>query len=191
MATIVSQNNNGNGPSPPNPPTLPSFPTKIHTSASHTTVSKTSSSSTLFANQAISPQASGTGFGPLPSPKTNHQRDLSTSPSPSPSPSLSPSSNSPYEPGHIDIERDTCKGDGDFGLEHSGSVEMPQDLPSHLSSPDGGYGWVCVACVFLVNACTWGLISVRLSIKYFFHLFLLMSLTPMTTNPKCYRKPRS
>ena len=23
--------------------------------------------------------------------------------------------------------------------------------------PDGGYGWVCVACVFLVNAHTWGL----------------------------------
>lgn len=22
--------------------------------------------------------------------------------------------------------------------------------------PEGGYGWVCVVCVFLVNACTWG-----------------------------------
>lgn len=30
-----------------------------------------------------------------------------------------------------------------------------QDVP-----PDGGYGWVCVACIFMVNAHTWGLNSV-------------------------------
>lgn len=27
-------------------------------------------------------------------------------------------------------------------------------------SPDGGYGWVCVACVFWINAHTWGINSV-------------------------------
>lgn len=26
--------------------------------------------------------------------------------------------------------------------------------------PDGGYGWVCVACVFWINAHTWGINSV-------------------------------
>lgn len=26
---------------------------------------------------------------------------------------------------------------------------------------DGGYGWVCVVCVFLINAHTWGVNSVR------------------------------
>lgn len=25
--------------------------------------------------------------------------------------------------------------------------------------PDGGYGWVCVACCFLINAHTWGINS--------------------------------
>lgn len=30
-----------------------------------------------------------------------------------------------------------------------------EDVP-----PDGGYGWVCTVCVFLVNAHTWGINSV-------------------------------
>ena len=34
-------------------------------------------------------------------------------------------------------------------------------------SPDGGFGWVCVACVFFINAHTWGLNSVRQSIYNF------------------------
>lgn len=28
------------------------------------------------------------------------------------------------------------------------------------ATPDGGYGWICVACVFLINAHTWGINSV-------------------------------
>ena len=27
--------------------------------------------------------------------------------------------------------------------------------------PDGGYGWICVACNFWINASTWGVNSVR------------------------------
>jgi hypothetical protein len=26
--------------------------------------------------------------------------------------------------------------------------------------PNGGYGWVCVGCVFWINVCTWGISSV-------------------------------
>lgn len=45
-----------------------------------------------------------------------------------------------------------------------------QQAPSRASSssaaqptdcPDGGYGWVCVACVFAINGFTWGVVAVR------------------------------
>ena len=43
---------------------------------------------------------------------------------------------------------------------------LPDDEPTASSSnqrldvpPDGGYGWVCVACCFLINAHTWGINS--------------------------------
>lgn len=32
--------------------------------------------------------------------------------------------------------------------------------------PNGGYGWVCVACVFWINAHTWGINSVRYLIVF-------------------------
>lgn len=31
-------------------------------------------------------------------------------------------------------------------------------------APDGGYGWVCTACVFMINAHTWGVNSVSMHI---------------------------
>lgn len=35
-----------------------------------------------------------------------------------------------------------------------------QTKPNEDVPPDGGYGWVCVACVFWINAHTWGVNSV-------------------------------
>ncbi len=37
-----------------------------------------------------------------------------------------------------------------------------QSTPAHAIDreyvpPDGGYGWICVICVFMINAHTWGL----------------------------------
>lgn len=46
------------------------------------------------------------------------------------------------------------------------NVEFPIPVndtsPTHADEemyvpPNGGYGWVCVVCVFLINAHTWGL----------------------------------
>ena len=38
------------------------------------------------------------------------------------------------------------------GQPESGAVDVP---------PDGGYGWVCVACTFVINGHTWGINSVE------------------------------
>lgn len=42
-----------------------------------------------------------------------------------------------------------------FEYVDSENVASQEDVP-----PDGGYGWVCTACVFLINAHTWGVNSV-------------------------------
>ena len=47
----------------------------------------------------------------------------------------------------------------DYGLELSSThpnVSNREDVP-----PDGGYGWICTVCFFLINAHTWGVNSVR------------------------------
>jgi MFS family permease len=47
-------------------------------------------------------------------------------------------------------------------LEHTSDGEHPSRIPSRQSEdvpPDGGYGWICVACNFLINGHTWGINS--------------------------------
>ena len=54
-------------------------------------------------------------------------------------------------------------------ISRGGDVSLPQDVEQQQTSnkriqdvpPDGGYGWVCVACCFWINAHTWGINSVR------------------------------
>jgi hypothetical protein len=54
----------------------------------------------------------------------------------------------------ISPERSGQTTGGEKQLEQQQAVDEP---------PDGGYGWVCVVCVFLINAHTWGVNSVSLS----------------------------
>ena len=49
-----------------------------------------------------------------------------------------------------------------FDLPHSEAQESQPSSPPPPTSdaqPNGGYGWVCVACCFLINSCTWGVNS--------------------------------
>ena len=41
-------------------------------------------------------------------------------------------------------------------IEASSTVIAPDQKSIKDVCPDGGYGWVCVACVFMINAHTWG-----------------------------------
>ena len=55
-----------------------------------------------------------------------------------------------------DLELSSPRNDLDF------LIDRDQPNAAHVKDreyvpPDGGYGWICVACVFLVNAHTWGL----------------------------------
>jgi MFS family permease len=45
-----------------------------------------------------------------------------------------------------------------LALPETAPTTVDDDEPSELP-PDGGYGWVCTACVFLINANTWGVNS--------------------------------
>ena len=48
----------------------------------------------------------------------------------------------------------------DSGLKHP-ELSPPQDVVSVEDvPPNGGYGWVCTACVFMLTAYSWGLNSI-------------------------------
>lgn len=49
------------------------------------------------------------------------------------------------------VETDNPQGNGGIAV-----LTASSDGP-----PDGGYGWICVGCVFLINAHTWGINSVK------------------------------
>ncbi|PYH42114.1 MCT family MFS transporter [Aspergillus saccharolyticus JOP 1030-1] len=79
--------------------------------------------------------------------------------------------------------------------EHDGgpNLELPSDLDQPPQSapldaeskyeqdvpPDGGYGWVCVACVFWINAHTWGINS---SYGVFLSYYLSHDVFPNTSD---------
>jgi len=55
-----------------------------------------------------------------------------------------------------DPEKTVAAPDGEQPLPVVESIDEP---------PDGGYGWVCVACCFWINANTWGINSVSVTTR--------------------------
>jgi hypothetical protein len=49
----------------------------------------------------------------------------------------------------------------DTGREEIISIAMiGREVNQEDKFPNGGYGWICVFCVFWINVCTWGVSSV-------------------------------
>ena len=74
-----------------------------------------------------------------------------------------------YEAGGFPTDPNTINASLDPEKDEEAGYRDPNDTPDHAPKanakpvdvvPDGGYGWVCVACVFLMNAHTWGVNSV-------------------------------
>jgi hypothetical protein len=51
---------------------------------------------------------------------------------------------------------------GQLEQQQNAAPDVLEDKYQRDVPPDGGYGWVCVACVFWINAHTWGINSVCL-----------------------------
>ena len=60
--------------------------------------------------------------------------------------------------------KDNCQDQTESEEQQDAAPEVLENKYQSDVPPDGGYGWVCVACVFWINAHTWGINSVRLLI---------------------------
>ena len=48
------------------------------------------------------------------------------------------------------------------------SEQLSDEKPHQDVPPDGGYGWICVACAAFINGNTWGVNSVRFVLSLLF-----------------------
>lgn len=61
----------------------------------------------------------------------------------------------------LTISADNASSSSDTEKAPVGLEPLAPLVPEPDVAPDGGYGWVVVACVFMINAHTWGINSVR------------------------------
>lgn len=61
---------------------------------------------------------------------------------------------------HDEIDHLPPPGDSEKSSEVLDGGEFHNPVQEEDIPPNGGYGWVCVICVFWINAHTWGLNSV-------------------------------
>lgn len=63
-------------------------------------------------------------------------------------------------PATLDTQVRNAKSTDARGQSQGGVRTLPQMPDANALPPDGGYGWVCVACTAFINAHTWGINSV-------------------------------
>ena len=63
---------------------------------------------------------------------------------------------------HVDDDRESASKETQAAASSSSNES---DSSAADPPPDGGYGWVCVASVFINNGFTWGVSAVRFSFK--------------------------
>ena len=63
-------------------------------------------------------------------------------------------------PHAVPNEHNTSPGGSERTIAAQGADQPPAEEKIEVDEPpDGGYGWVCVACSFFINAHTWGINS--------------------------------
>lgn len=55
-----------------------------------------------------------------------------------------------------------------MSMSRSEKSRPPDTAPADEDFPEGGYGWVCVLCIFLINAHTWGINSVTTPLNIYY-----------------------
>ena len=66
------------------------------------------------------------------------------------------------EPHPASVAQDQGAMSADLGCDVELATDISPSKADELADvpPDGGYGWVCVGCSFMINAHSWGLNSV-------------------------------
>ncbi|KKK18844.1 hypothetical protein P175DRAFT_0535272 [Aspergillus ochraceoroseus IBT 24754] len=74
--------------------------------------------------------------------------------------------------------QESCREGPHQNIDHEKDIGIPREKSAEDVPPDGGYGWVCIASVFWINAHTWGINS---SYGVFLSYYLSHNVFPNTS----------